>query len=135
MKTFVIIFVLTVLVAYNSAVPANKRDIGIVLQQAKNDAEATTVIYGNNIPGHEAEILHQEFNKDDHGNYNFAYKQSDLQQREETGTVVKDEETGNYTLDNVVGSYEYIRPDGKKQRVEYTADKEGFKPNIIVTDA
>lgn len=65
----------------------------------------------------------------------FSYKQNDLQEREETGTVVKDEETGNYTLETVVGSYEYIRPDGKKQRVEYTADKDGFRPNVIVTDA
>lgn len=63
-----------------------------------------------------------------------SYKQSDLQEREETGSVAIDPETGNYTLDSVVGSYEYIRPDGKKQRVEYTADKEGFRPNVIVTD-
>jgi hypothetical protein len=49
--------------------------------------------------------------------------------------VTIDPETGNYTLDTVVGSYEYIRPDGKKQRVEYVADKDGFRPNVIVTDA
>lgn len=81
MKTFVVILIIGTLVAFNCATPARKRDIGIKLreQQAQfvrdhteDHTETQTVIYGNGIPGHEAEIEHYEFNKDDDGNYNFA---------------------------------------------------------------
>ena len=59
----------------------SKRDIGLKLREEANrlrNEDHTesqgdhTVIYGNGIPGHEAEIIHQEFNRDDYGNYNFA---------------------------------------------------------------
>lgn len=36
------------------------------------------------------------------------------------------------TLQDVSGSYEYIRPDGKLQRVVYRANKKGFFPIITV---
>lgn len=69
MNKFVIMFVLCALVAYNRASPATKRDIGLTLRAQNEDH---TVIYGNGIPGKDAEVTEYEFNKDDIGNYNFA---------------------------------------------------------------
>lgn len=78
MKAFVVILFVGIFVVLNRATPAHrKRDIGLKLrEQAKllrENAEDSTVVYGNNIPGNEAEIISQEFNKDDNGNYNFKF--------------------------------------------------------------
>lgn len=79
--------IIATVVAINQASPVSrksrrtaKRDIGLKLREEArllkhHSAEHTedhTVVYGNGIPGHEAEIIHQEFNRDDYGNYNFA---------------------------------------------------------------
>lgn len=60
----------------------------------------------------------------------YSYKQSDLQEREETGIYEYDAEQNKRKL-KVTGFYEYIRPDGIKQRVEYTSGDMGFHPNVI----
>lgn len=65
MKIFVTIFALCALVAFSRATPV-KRDVSHLARHSDGP------IFGNGIPGHEAEVTHYEFNKDDHGNYNFA---------------------------------------------------------------
>lgn len=59
------------------------------------------------------------------------YHQSDLQRREEFGIFDHDPIT-NDRIFTVNGSYEFIRSDGKRQIVEYTAGKDGFKPKVTV---
>lgn len=62
--------------------------------------------------------------------YFISYEQTDGQKREETGIYEYDSELNMRKL-KVNGFYEYIRPDGIKQRVEYSADDMGFHPNIV----
>ncbi|KAL7015687.1 hypothetical protein ACKWTF_016599 [Chironomus riparius] len=103
-----------------------KRDVSSLKLQRNNDES----VYGNNTPGHEAQTLNYVYKKARNDNYYFAYKQSDLQEREETGIYEYDAEQNKRKL-KVTGFYEYIRPDGIKQRVEYTSDDMGFHPNVI----
>lgn len=58
-----------------------------------------------------------------------------MQRREETGIIGTDTETNKEFLETVFGFYEYIRPDGKIQKVEYTAGVGGFRPKVTVIDA
>ncbi|XP_070507891.1 endocuticle structural protein SgAbd-6-like [Chironomus tepperi] len=107
MAKLVAVFVLIVFVAASYGVPVDR-------------------VLGNGIEGHAAKIIEEHFDTDGNGNYNFGYKQDDLQERQEAGTVAINPETGNSTLDNVIGSYRYVRPDGLWQIVEYRADTNGF---------
>ncbi|KAL7015711.1 hypothetical protein ACKWTF_016619 [Chironomus riparius] len=87
-------------------------------------------VLGNGIEGRDAKIVEEHFETDGNGNYDFGYKQDDLQERQEKGTVAINPETGNFTLDNIIGSYKFVRPDGLWQIVEYRADTNGFAPII-----
>uniref|UniRef100_A0A6V7KL69 Uncharacterized protein n=1 Tax=Bracon brevicornis TaxID=1563983 RepID=A0A6V7KL69_9HYME len=62
------------------------------------------------------------------GGYHFSYEQSDGQKREETAEL-KNEGTDDEAM-SVVGSFEFVGPDGKTYRVDYTADETGFHPTI-----
>jgi hypothetical protein len=70
------IAVICALIALTSSTPAQRRrDIGIALREDHSETTVAPsnqdVIYGNNIPGHDAQITAQEFKIDDLGNYNF----------------------------------------------------------------
>lgn len=56
-----------------------------------------------------------------------SFHNSDGQKREETGLLIN----GGQEL-VVYGSYSYTGPDNKVYRVDYVADRNGFKPKIIV---
>ncbi|CAG9812206.1 unnamed protein product [Chironomus riparius] len=117
------------LIACCTAATMSKRDVSELLRHHVNEH----VHYGNGIPGDQAEIEHEHFNIDKVGNYDFGYKQTDLQEREETGSVKRNSVTGKRQLNVVTGSYKYLRPDGFWQIVTYRADKNGFVPSITVT--
>ncbi|KAL7015709.1 hypothetical protein ACKWTF_016617 [Chironomus riparius] len=126
MAKFVALIVFLAVAAIIQAIPVVKRDVSVFARQLVPNQ----VVYGNGIPGNQAEIVNEHSQIDGNGNYDFGYKQTDLQERHEKGTVAINPETGNFTLDNVIGSYKFVRPDGLWQIVEYRADTNGFAPII-----
>ncbi|KAI4481400.1 hypothetical protein M0804_009520 [Polistes exclamans] len=73
-------------------------------------------------------VKQEEVNNIGVGGYHFSYEQSDGQKRDETAEL-KNEGTDDEEL-AVTGSFSFISPDGHTYRVDYTADKDGFHPNI-----
>ncbi|KAK2583295.1 hypothetical protein KPH14_009297 [Odynerus spinipes] len=73
-------------------------------------------------------VKQEEVNNIGVGGYHFSYEQSDGQKRDETAEL-RNEGTDDEEL-AVTGSFSFIAPDGHTYRVDYTADKDGFHPNI-----
>ncbi|XP_046836902.1 flexible cuticle protein 12-like [Vespa crabro] len=73
-------------------------------------------------------VKQEEVNNIGVGGYHFSYEQSDGQKRDETAEL-RNEGTDDEEL-AVTGSFSFISPDGHTYRVDYTADKDGFHPNI-----
>ncbi|KAF7381058.1 hypothetical protein HZH68_015933 [Vespula germanica] len=97
-----VIILATLLVASLAAPQGNPNDITIVKQEEVNNIGV--------------------------GGYHFSYEQSDGQKRDETAEL-RNEGTDDEEL-AVTGSFSFISPDGHTYRVDYTADKDGFHPNI-----
>ncbi|KAG5667982.1 hypothetical protein PVAND_015940 [Polypedilum vanderplanki] len=143
MKGFAIIVLILIVIDIVAASPLSKREITQrrkLQQQLHKKRDVSSLIklrnsdewiYGNNVPGEQADIVFSVFKIAPNDNYYFAYKQTDLQEREETGIYEFDPVINGRKL-NVSGYYQYIRPDGKKQRVDYTSNDNGFDSVVTV---
>ncbi|KAF2890749.1 hypothetical protein ILUMI_15424 [Ignelater luminosus] len=80
----------------------------------------------------DARILSYENDNIGLAGYNFKFETSDGILREEHGEI-SDPESDNAIL-RVRGSYSYITPDGRMFTVRYTADDQGYRPEISVSD-
>lgn len=59
--------------------------------------------------------------------YQFSYKLSDGQFREESGSFIN---IGDKTVLQITGSYGWKNAHGKEYRVRYTSDEKGFKASV-----
>uniref|UniRef100_A0A1A9WAX4 Uncharacterized protein n=1 Tax=Glossina brevipalpis TaxID=37001 RepID=A0A1A9WAX4_9MUSC len=79
----------------------------------------------------DVQIVEYENNNDGTGNYDFKFALTDGTKQEEKGEL-KDLQGEDGPVQAVVktGSYEFTDLDGKVHKVSYTADENGFHPNV-----
>lgn len=76
-------------------------------------------------PNKDAELLEQQYVRDDHGQYSYNFLTSDGVARTEQGALVPNKEgTANVLVQR--GGYRYLGADGKLVEVNYIADENGF---------
>ncbi|CAH2075264.1 unnamed protein product, partial [Iphiclides podalirius] len=87
-----------------------------------SDSESSVENKKNN-----AAILRYDNDNRGLGQYNFAFEQSDGTKQQQQGELVK---KGSDEYLSVKGKYTYIGLDGVTYTVTYTADDDGYKPEI-----
>uniref|UniRef100_A0A2H1WPF8 SFRICE_020267 n=1 Tax=Spodoptera frugiperda TaxID=7108 RepID=A0A2H1WPF8_SPOFR len=74
------------------------------------------------------QLIRYNMNNDGLGTYNFDFEQSDGTKHEQTGELRNPGSENEFVA--VRGSYSWTAPDGNAFDVYYTADENGFKPDI-----
>ncbi|CAB3221305.1 unnamed protein product [Arctia plantaginis] len=74
------------------------------------------------------QLLRLENDNPGEGNYRFAFEQSDGTKHEQQGQIINEGSEDESIA--VKGSYSWVGPDGVTYVVNYTADDEGFHPEI-----
>ncbi|XP_028163704.1 endocuticle structural protein SgAbd-6-like [Ostrinia nubilalis] len=76
----------------------------------------------------DVQLLRSEFNNDGLGNYYTSFEQSDGTKQESRGVLKNEGREDAFVA--VAGSYEWVGPDAVRYAVRYTADENGYQPEI-----
>ncbi|CAH0727794.1 unnamed protein product, partial [Brenthis ino] len=81
-----------------------------------------------NYQPNDVQLLRYENDNIGTGNYRYAFEQSDGTKQEQRGELRNEGREDEYVA--MTGSYTWIGPDGVTYLVTYTADENGFQPEI-----
>ncbi|XP_063820963.1 endocuticle structural glycoprotein ABD-5-like [Ostrinia nubilalis] len=76
----------------------------------------------------DVQLLWSEYVNDGSGSYHFDFEQSDGTKHESQGDLKNKGREDEFLA--VEGSYEWVGPDGVRYVVTYTADENGYRPEI-----
>ncbi|CAG7648468.1 unnamed protein product [Allacma fusca] len=82
---------------------------------------------------HFSQVLRGNSVNDERGQFNYGYETSHGIRNDANGYVKNPEASPEDRILHIGGSYAYYTPDGALHEVTYTADENGFKPVIKVT--